>query len=334
MSDAAASAAGASLDPNAPPPPSETPASGSTAPAGGSAPSQTSDYWGKGLLKEDGSLDHSRWEKSPEDIRDVGKDLSKYKTFDDLAKAWKAKNDLLGKKGIAEPLPKDATPEQRAEHLALVRKAVGAPDKPEGYVIERPKEVPEAAWDAAAVANAAKIAYEEGVSPAALQKLVAYETERQLGAQKAQTEAVEQMWAGQDKLVRELAAKEGLDYGKYLELAEQGAKRWAGVDKDNPLMKNATFVAAMARLGKQGKEAGLVKGDTTDDTLAQHTPETAQKALDTIRSDKTNPDWFAYWNRDPENPSKEKPHPKHDEIVAKAKRLSMIANANRPVRGR
>lgn len=329
---AATPAPAAVLDPNAPPA-DPTPASSPGGSPATPTASASTEYWAKGLLKDDGALDHSRWEKAPEDIRDVSKDLSKYKTFDDLAKAWKEKNGLLGKKGFAEPLGKDATPEQRAEHLALLRKAVGAPDKPEGYVVERPKEVPENLWDAKAVGEAAKIAYESGVSPEAFQKFVAYEAARQVQAYQAQQQSLKEMWDGQERMVRDLAAKDGLDYGKYLELAEQGARRWAGVDKDNPLMQNATFLAAMYRLGKAGKESGLVRGDTSDDSLAQHSPETALKALEGIRDNKQNPKWFAYWNRDPENPAKEKVHPDHDKVVAEVKRLSAIAYANRPMRG-
>jgi hypothetical protein len=321
----------ASLDPNAPPPASPTPDSGNTGPGAGPPPSPTSEYWGKGILKEDGSFDHTRWDKAPDDIKDVAKDFSKFKNWDEAAKAWKGKNELLGRKGIAEPLPPNATPEQRAEHLALVRKALGAPDKPEGYTFEWPKEIPEAMRDVKSVTEFAKIAHEEGISPAAFQKAVSLEIARQSEAAKANEASIKAMWDGQDKLIREFAAKEGMDFGAAKTLAEKAGMKW-GVDKDSPLMQNATVFALLTRLGKAGGEAGLIKGDTTDDNLAAHTPETAQKALEKIRDDKTNADWFAYWNRDPENPSKEKAHPRHDEVVAKAKKLSALANANRPMR--
>lgn len=262
----------------------------------------------------------------------MAKDFSKFKTWDDAAKAWKGKNELLGRKGIAEPLPPNATPEQRAEHLSLVRKALGAPDKPEGYAFEWPKELPEAMRDTKALGEFAKIAHEEGMSPAAFQKAAQLEIARQTEAVKAHEAQVKAMWDGQDKLIREFAAKEGMDYAAAKTLAEKAGMKW-GVDKDSPLMQNATVFALLTRLGKAGGEAGLVKGDTTDDNLATLTPETAQAALDKIRGEKGSAEWCAYWNRDPEHPEKEKPHPKHEETVAKAKRLSMIANANRPMRG-
>ena len=111
---------------------------------------------------------------------------------------------------------------------------------------------------------------------------------------------------------------------------DKACQRW-GVDKNNPILKNATAFMLMARLGKAGGESALVQGDTEGDALRQHTPETAAKALASIRDDSKNPEWYAYWNYDPNSPGKKvsKAHPEHDAVVAKAKRLSAIANANR-----
>lgn len=312
----------ANLDPNAAQPATSAPATQTSSPT---------EYWGKGILKEDGSFDHSRWDKAPDDIKDVAKDFSKFKNWDDAAKAWKGKNELLGRKGIAEPLGKDATPEQRAEHMSLVRKAVGAPDKPEGYVIEKPKDLPDAAWDKEAIGKAAQIAFEEGVSPAALQKLAHYEVQRQIEAARASETAMKAMWEGQDKLIREFAAKQGMDYATAKGFAENAGRKW-GVEADSPFMQNATVFALLTRLGKAGGEAPLVKGDTNEDNLASLTPETALKALEAIRDDPKNPLWAAYWNRDPENPKKEKVHADHDKVVERVKNLSKLAYANRPMR--
>jgi hypothetical protein len=256
-----------------------------------------------------------------------------YKSLDDFLKSHKGLRELASKKGIAEPLDPKASPEQRAEHMALVRRAVGAPDKPEGYVIEKPKDLPDTHWDPKAVSDAAKIAFDEGVSPAALQKLVAYETQRGIAAAKAQEEAVKTMWADQDKLAREVIAKEGLDYGKARDLAERAGKRFFGVDKDNPLFQNATVLAGLARIGKAMGESNLVQGDTSDDALRNLTPQTALAAAKDITDNRNNPKWFAYWNRNPDHPNLEKVHPDHDKVVAEHHRLSAIAHAGREMRG-
>jgi hypothetical protein len=273
-------------------------------------------------------------EKGSDEVKSLQKEMGLYKSLDDFLKSHKGLRELASKKGIAEPLDPKASPEQRAEHMALVRRAVGAPDKPEGYVIEKPKDLPDTHWDAKAVGEAAKIAFDEGVSPAALNKLVAYETQRGIQAAHAQEEALKTMWADQDKLAREAMVKEGMDYAKARDFAERAGKRFAGIDKDNPLFQNATFLMMAARVGKAMGEAPVLhQGDISDDALRSLTPQTAQKALDAIREDRTNPKWFAYWNRNPDHPNLEKVHPDHDKVVSEAKKLSAIANASRPMRG-
>ena len=309
------------LDPNAPPP-----TSGDTPPQNSGA--QTD--WGKGWVK-DGAFDHTVLDSAPDDFKAYKSERATFKDVPSLAKSYHELRALASSKGSAllEPLPKDASPELKAERLNAIRKAVGAPDNPDGYVVEKPKDLPDAMWDAAGLKEAAAIAHKNGVAPEAFKDFVAYDLARSAKAQAAQAEATKALWAGQEQLARETAAKEGMTFDQAIGFAERAAKRFGGVAKDNPIFQNATFLMMAARMGKAMGEDKLIQGGTDDQRLENHTPETAQKALENIRDNKNNPEWFAYWNRDPENPKKEKPHPDHEAVVAKAKRLSALANANR-----
>ena len=326
--------------PDATPPVLDTPATSDTRDpnaglgAGETPPpqagSQPTEHWAKGWAKEDGTFDHTRFDKAPDDLKPLAKEMGLYKSLDDFLKSHKGLRELASKKGIAEPLAKDATPEARAEHMALVRRALGAPDKAEGYALTKPENVPAEMWDPAAAAAAQKLAFEEGVSPAALQKFAAMQLDMVNKSVEARKAWEKEWFDGQDKLIREFAAKEGINYGEAQGYVGKACQRW-GVSKDNPILKNATAFMLLARLGKAGGESPLIQGDTEGDALRQHTPETAAKALSSIRDDSKNPEWFAYWNYDPASPNKKisKPHPDHDAVVAKAKRLSALANANK-----
>ena len=309
------------LDPNAPPP-----TSGDTPPQNSGA--QTD--WGKGWVK-DGAFDHSQFDSAPDDFKAYRKELETFKSPYDLAKSYHELRALASSKGAAllEPLAKDATPELKAERLNAIRKAVGAPDKPEGYVIEKPKDLPDSMWDSKAVTEAAAIAHKHAITPDALREFTAWETARTQAAVKANEERTKELWAGQEALSREAAAKEGLTFDKAIDLAERAAKRFGGVDKGNPIFQNATFLMMAARVGKAMGEDKLIQGATDDQALQNLTPETAASAAKKITDDNTNPEWAAYWNRDPENTKKEKVHPDHDAVVAKVNRLLAVAHANR-----
>ena len=306
-----------SLDPNAAPPSTSSPPTGSS-------------DWGKSWVK-DGAFDHAAFDSAPDDFKAYRKELETFKDVPSLAKSYHELRALSSAKGSAllEPLPKDASPELRAERMNAIRKVVGAPDKPEGYVIEKPKDIPDHLWDKNAVSTAAKIAFEEGMSPQSLQKLVAFDVQRMQQAVADNEKRTKEMWDGQDALAREAAAKEGMNYDQARGFAERAGKRYAGIEKDNPLFQNSTFLMMAARVGKAMGEDKLVQGDTSDDALRNLNSETAEKALKNITDNKANTEWFAYWNRDPENPKKEKVHPDHETVVAKAKRLSALAYANR-----
>ncbi len=298
------------------------------------APSQQTSLetpsWTKDWVK-DGSFDHTAFDKAPDDFKAYRKELETFKTPDQLAKSYHELRAMASSKGssLLEPLPKDASNELRAERMNAIRKAIGAPDKPEGYVIEKPKDLPDNLWDMKAVGEVAKIAFEEGISQQAIQKLSSWEAARTQAGMAAQQKQVTDMWAEQDQLARTALAKEGLDYNKGRDLAERAGKRFFGVDKDNPIFQNATVLAGLARVGHAMGEHQLVQGDTSEDALRNMTPASAEAAAKNISDNRSNPEWFAYWNRDPENPKKEKIHPEHDEVVAKHHKFSAIANANR-----
>ena len=304
----------APLDPNAPPPAAPPPP----------------DAWAKDWVK-DGAFDHSALDKAPDDFKSARAQFETFKNPFEMAKSLSELRKLASAKGadLLQPLAKDATPEMKNARLEAIRKAVGAPDKPEGYVIEKPKDWPDAQWDAAAVKEAAAIAHKNGVSNDALKDFVSYDLARQQKAQAASAEATKALWAGQESLAREAAAKEGMTYDQAIGFAERAGKKFAGVDKDNPIFKNATFLMMAARVGKAMGEDKLIQGDTSDDALKALTPDTALAALKDITDNKNNPKWAAYWNRDPENKAKEKVHVDHEKVVAEAKRLSALAYSTR-----
>lgn len=299
------------LDPNAPP------AAAGAANANGNPPT---DGWVNKWVKEDGSFDHSVFDKAPDDFKGMKKEVERYKTVPEYLKAQREREALLGKKGIVDPLPENATQAQKDERSALLRRANGVPDKPEGYALAKPEGVADNMWDQKYADSIAAVAHKHGVSPAALKELAAAE----LGYAKGQMEAnqkAETVWfEGQDKLIRETLIKEGMDFPKGKDLAERAGRK-LGVDPANPLMKNATVFMLLARIGNTMKEDTLVTGDTSESGLSNMSAEQATAAANAIQTDKTNPDYKAFYARDADKVSEKD----HQAAVAKVARLRAIA---------
>lgn len=75
----------------------------------------------------------------PEGFRDKAW-LSKYKTPEDLFKGIDEMQGVLGKKAVGlVPPGENATDEEKATYQGELRKALGVPDKPEGYQIAMPE---------------------------------------------------------------------------------------------------------------------------------------------------------------------------------------------------
>lgn len=313
--NAAPPAAGGTTPATSTPPSGQNPATGSNTPA-------TSD-WVKGWVKEDGSLDHSVWDKAPDEFKGIKKDVERYKTLPDYIKGQRAHAELLGKRGLVDPLPADATPEQVAERATLLRKVNGAPEKPEGYALARPEGVPEEMWNEKLAGEVAALAHKHALPPAAVKELA----DLQLKATQEQATAMRQAetdwFEGQDRLIRENLTKEGLDYAKGLEAAQRAGRRW-GVAPDSPLLKNATVFLLLNRLAKAQGEAGLVTGEQdhfgVNPTM---TNEQADAAADDIMKNKANPLHKAYWDGN---------HPDNAKAKEKWRSLRELAKRGKPDR--
>jgi hypothetical protein len=169
------------------PPPAPAP-DGNAPPA--PAPSALPANWDSTIYDATGKLNADALKALPSDMADLTGFLGKYGTRADALKAIPHLQKLaLGKAGL-KPLPADATPEARAAFNAEIAKVLGVPDKPEGYGITKPDNLPEGmTWDDKSVSGFLALAKEHNVTPSAAKAIIAYQqqlTAAQLAASKEQ----------------------------------------------------------------------------------------------------------------------------------------------------
>lgn len=237
-----------------------------------------------GWVKPDGSWEDGVFDRLPENLRDARATLEKYPGFPDLVKAHMGLRQRLGKGADAVLVPgQDASPEE----VAAYRKAIGAPDAPEGYTL-KPEKLPEGvAWNDDLAKPFAAIAHKHNISQAAMQELVA----ENLRQQTLQGETV-------GKMVEERRAENlgklkeawGQSFDKNLDLARRGAAI-AGVDPNSEGFSDPNVVMAFSKLASKLSEDTLVRGEAPP-TLAG--PALAKE----IRTNKAHPLHEKYQNGD------------------------------------
>lgn len=269
-----------------------------TDPNAAQAAATSQEHWAHNWLKPDGSLDHTAFDKAPDEFKAFRKDVERYKTVDEYLKGQRERDALLGKKGIVDPLPSNATEAQKAERAALLRRVNGVPEKAEGYGLAKPQDLPDQFWNNEFASEVAKAMQEEAVSPSAAKRLFDLNLKYTQASIKAQQEAEKAWFANQDKLARDVAGKEGMSMEDAMKYAQLAGRKF-GVAADNPILKNASALLALARVGRLLGETSLVQGDVNDFSLAANmAPEAAAKEATRIQTDKTHPLYAAYWNRD------------------------------------
>jgi len=279
-------------------------------------------WWGTGLTKEDGSLDHTAFDKAPDDLKPIAKDIGRYKSLDDLLRGFKERGELNGKKGLFEPLDPKADDKARAERMDQIRKINGTPAKPEDFGLKRPDVIPEKYWDEGWATTAAKIMQEEGASPSLAKRLFEEGTKNTTARIEAYKKEQEAIFEEQDRLIRETLVKEGFDFPKGLEDAQRAARKF-GLDPNSPFLKNASVFMTLSRVGRSVKEDTLITGDTTSLGDAEKmVPDEAGKRAESIARNPKDPLYGAYWNKDENGKPLGQDHPKHAETVALVNRLN------------
>jgi hypothetical protein len=195
----------------------------------------------------------------PDDLK-AAKSLEKYGDVPALAKAYVDAEALIGRKGAIIPKEGDAP-----EVTAAWRKALGVPEKADGYTIARPEDVPEALWSDGTAAKYREIAHKHGLTPAQAQAVAGEFLQHQAGEVAALAQA------GQEA-VATLRKEWGAKFEQNVTLATRAAAAFLPGDlldmvlpTGQRLGDHPDMVKAFAKIGAaQGEDAapGLGTGRT------------------------------------------------------------------------
>lgn len=238
------------------------------------------------LINEDGSFKDGWQEKFvPEDFRGLGV----FKTFNNIEGAMKQLGNLeklRGKqgKGIMPP-DENSTPTERD----LFFKAIGRPDKPDGYKVEIPKGM-ESVFKPETIGQFKEVAHKLGLTPAQVQGLVGFDAERAKQALAGLEQTEKQSREHAEAALRQ---KWGAAYDQRLHLANRminenvaEADRPAIIEKigNDPVV--ADFLAT---IGKKFMEDKAVNTDAHETAM---TPAEARNRMEELVMERAKePQW-------------------------------------------
>jgi len=262
----------------------------------------------RGLYGEDGKINQANLENLPEELKPYKDTFKKYPTIDGLFGALGNAQTLIGKKGLM-PLPADASDEVKAEHHERLREVLGVPEKPEGYAIQKPDNVPDDVWDPEAVSEAQVIAHKHNLSPEGMRELVQWDADRALKLAEAQEAKVQE---GITQAKKDLETEFGADTERRRLQAQSLAKQ-VGIDIHDPILGNrADIISGLAKVAallgedKIGLPEGAGSGNESP----------AAQARD-IMVNPSNPLHEAYRSTG---------HPNHKSVLAKVVELSKLGS--------
>lgn len=162
----------------------------------------------------------------------------------------------------------DAKPEEIAAYQSELRKITGAPDKPEGYGLKAPENLPEGVeWNAELATQAATIAHKYSVPPEALQELIALNNENVGGMMAKSAEAQK---AQRDEMIAGLNAEWKDQAPNNWQRAARGAIA-LGIDiNSSELADNAEFIKAALAVDKLiGEDTKLIGAESSQATYEE-----------------------------------------------------------------
>ena len=199
-------------------------------PAGDQPPPAPQPPLGANEYLSEGKFQSGFSQRLPDDLKPYGGTLKKFEgvPLNDVLKSYGELEKKIGQR-VAPPLP-DAKPEE----IAAWRKVTGAPEKPEGYDIKKPEDIPAEYWSPDLVKGFSEIAHKHHLSPAAAQELVAWWNNEQKGGIEKLNGSVQE---AHEQAVGALQKEWGEKFGDNVHAAKRVAAI-AGLDVNDPEIGN------------------------------------------------------------------------------------------------
>lgn len=231
------------------------PGDGKAAPPG----TGTGDPWFVGLWDKSGKIDPKKYDALPDALKGHKDLFAKYQTAEAFFHGMVNHQQLASKKGL-QPLAPNAPAEVVAERQALMRTLNGVPEKPEGYGIKRPDDMPEENWNGPYVDGMLGILHKHNAPPALVQELVKADLDAANKIREGHGAHSEQHLAAQAaELKKEFG--EGEAFASKIGMAQRAA-RTLGLDINDPSIgNNAKLIVALAKVAEMTGEDRLVSGD-------------------------------------------------------------------------
>lgn len=291
--------------PNASGSPANAGAGGPPAGTGGNVTPVTPAPFYQGLILSDGSIDPKAFDRLPPELLPFKDTFGRYKNATELLAAFAHSQSLNGKKGLMA-LPEGASEVERAEFNSRMRQINGTPDKPEGYGVKKPDDVPAEMWNEPYVQTAVGILHKHNASPALVKELLEADL-------KAGGSARQSFDARNQQEIAAARADIAAAFGNNAQAEIAGAVKVAGImnlDVNDPRIgNNPAIIKGLAKIAKLFSEDTFVKaGGATvggGGGLMGGDPRAASLS---IKRDPANPLHTAYHDST---------HPRHEEAKAR-----------------
>lgn len=193
--------------------------------------------------------------------------IAKYKSIDELAKGHLEVVKLVGKKGVIVP-QENAPPEE----IAKFNKAIGVPDKPEGYKLSIPDKVHPSIASSLQDPNAGgeykQLAHQLGLTPKQADGLNKWYIDKVSGEMTRKDAADE---TTRQETETSLRQEWGGEFDTNITLAKKIVEKFGGKDAVGgfgELGNNATVLKTLANIGKKMSEDSLSRGEFNDITTS------------------------------------------------------------------
>lgn len=237
----------------------------------------------RSVIGDDGKFKQNWADNLPDALKPAKNELGKYADPEQLLLGHWNKAQMLGRqKEVKPPLP-DAKPEE----IAAWKKAIGAPESPDGYKFEKPANLPEGMqWDDATVKNFAKVAHELHLTPYQASKLAEYDlAQKQSMIQAGQGIIAE----SRTKAESELKAEWGDNFSRNIETVKSLVLKGKGDPMDPEIGNNPKLLKLLLNFSSAFKEDKLIEPSG---------PSTSLRGEDAVRDVMTNPanPWHAAYH--------------------------------------